>query len=288
MLDFAKTRAWESGEVHHRYVAKDVILYALGIGMGFDPLAPHQLRFVYEKDLQVVPTMAAVLASPGFWMRDRAELGIDHLRVVHVEQGLMLHAPLPPEGTVVGRSRVLSVVDKGEGRGALLTVEKQLFDADRDTLLATAEQVFACRGDGGFSRTVGGDEAAPPPRELPVRQPEICVDIPTRPDAAALYRLNGDLNPLHIDPAVAGRAGFPRPILHGLATYGAACHAVLRACCDYDAARLAALRVRMSAPVFPGDTLRLEGWQEGLRLWFRCRVPERDTLVISHGWAEIR
>lgn len=288
MLDYAKTRAWSSGDVRHTYAARDTILYALGVGLGADPLDERQRRFVYEQHLHAVPAMAAVLATPGFWMRDRPELGIDPLKVVHAEQGIRLHAPLPAQGTVVGRSRVTRISDKGEGKGAAVHVEKQLFDESGERLLAEAEQVFMCRGDGGFSRAGGGDEAAPTPEPLPDGAPALELDLPTRPDAAALYRLSGDLNPLHIDPAVAARAGFPRPILHGLATFGAMCHGVLQACCGYDPARLAALRVRMSSPVYPGETLRLQLWRSGAQLRFRCTVPAREVVAISHGSAEIR
>jgi acyl dehydratase len=287
MLNYGKLRDWQSPEVRHSYGRKDTILYALGVGLGADPLDGKQRRFVYEKDLVAVPTMAAVLASPGFWMRNRRDLGIDYLKLVHGEQGIRLHAPLPPEGTLIGRSRVVRVVDKGEGRGAILYVEKRLVEEASEQLIATVEQVLFCRGDGGFSRNGGGDEAVPPLLATPDTPPEQVIDLPTRPDAAALYRLCGDLNPLHIDPTVAAKAGFSRPILHGLATYGMACHGLLKAYCDYDPVRLASIRVRLAAPVYPGETLRLECWHLGRELAFRGRVLERDVVVLSHGRAEL-
>jgi acyl dehydratase len=288
MLDYAKTREWHSGDIRHAYTTRDTILYALGAGFGADPLDARQCRFIYERELAAVPAMAAILATPGFWMRDRAELGIDALKVVHAEQGIRLHAPLPVAGTVIGRSGVTRISDKGEGKGATLHVTKQLFDESGKQLLAETEMVFMCRGDGGFSRAGGGDEAAPAPQPLPEGAPDLELDLPTRPDAAALYRLSGDLNPLHIDPEVAARAGFPRPILHGLATFGAMCNGVLQAFCDHDPARLAALRVRMSSPVYPGETLRLQLWRTGTQVRFRCTVPAREVVAISHGSAEIR
>lgn len=288
MIDYDKTRAWRSGDVRHAYTSKDSILYALGLGIGSDPLDPKQLRFTYEKDLVALPTMAAVLASPGPWMRERTELGMDFLKLVHGEQGVTLHAPMPAAATLIGRSRVVRIVDKGEGKGAVMHVEKELSDEATGALIATAEQVLFLRGDGGFSRHGGGDEAAPALPATPDTAPDLVVDLPTRPDAALLYRLSGDLNPLHVDPAVAARAGFPRPILHGLATYGAACHGIVKAFCDYDPARLKSIRARLSSPVFPGETIRLECWRtaDGA-IAFRGRVDERNVVVLTHGRAAL-
>src|SRR6186713_1360470 len=138
MLDYHKTRAFDS-VVRQTYAARDTILYALGLGFGADPLDPSQIRFVYERELQAMPTIAAVLASPGFWMRDRKELGIDAMKVVHGEQMLQVHAPLPTEGTVVGRTQVTRVVDKGAGKGAIIHAEKRLSHEATQRLLATVE-----------------------------------------------------------------------------------------------------------------------------------------------------
>lgn len=288
MFDFEKTRAWRSTDVRHSYSAKDTILYALGVGVGADPLDAHQLRFTYEKDLVALPTMAAVLASPGSWMRDQKELGIDFLKLVHGEQAVTLHAPLPTAATLIGRSRVVRLVDKGEGKGAVMHVEKELTDEASGERIATTEQLLFLRGNGGFSRNGGGDEAPPAPPAMPDRAPDLVLDLPTRPDAALLYRLSGDLNPLHVDPAVASKAGFPRPILHGLATYGAACHGLVKAFCGYDPARLKSIRARLSSPVFPGETLRLEAWRVGNdEVAFRGRLVERDVIVLTNGRARL-
>lgn len=294
MIDVQKLRAWDSGGIRQRYTQKDTILYALGLGIGADPVDPAQLRFTYERDLIAVPTMAAVLASPGFWMRDRPELGIDFTKLVHGEQSVVLHRPLAPAADVSGRSRVVRVVDKGVGRGAVVHVEKELFDVASGAHLATTEQVLMLRADGGFAAGTAGDEpapaapAAPAPPPPPDTAPDLVVDLPTRPDAALLYRLSGDLNPLHADPAFAVRAGFARPILHGLATYGVACHGLIRATCADDPARLRAIRARLSSPVYPGETLRLEVWRlADDELAFRGRLVERDVVVLSHGRARV-
>ena len=286
MIDFEKTKAWRSGPVRHVYTTKDTILYALGVGFGADALNANDLRYVYEMELCAVPTMAAVLASPGSWMRDRKELGIDFLKLVHGEQSVTLHAPLPAAAALVGESRVTRIVDKGEGKGAVMHVEKTLTDEAGGRLIATVEMVLFLRGDGGFSREGGGDEAAPAAAAAPATKPDLRIELPTRADAALLYRLSGDLNPLHADPAVAIRAGFPRPILHGLATYGNACRAILGAFCNHDTARLKAIRARLTSPVYPGETLVLETWRlAGEEIAFRASVKERDVQVLANGRA---
>ncbi len=284
MIDADKTRAWRSDPVRHAYTSRDTILYALGVGAGADPLDPHTLRLTWEKDLLALPTMAAVIASPGAWMRDRTELGIDFVRLVHGEQGITLHRPLPAAGTLVGVSRVTRLVDKGAGKGALMHVEKSLTDEASGELVATAEQVLFLRGDGGFSAHARSDEPAPAPAPTPDTPADVQLDIPTRPDAALLYRLSGDLNPLHVDPAFAARAGFARPILHGLATYGMAAQALIHACLDHDPRRVKSIHARLSAPVVPGETLRLEAWKLASdRLAFRVKAVPRDLVVLSHG-----
>ncbi len=285
MLDYAKVRHWQSAEIRHTYTARDVMLYALGVGMAQDPLDRDELRYVLEKDLRVLPSMAAVLGSPGFWMRDHPGVGIDYVRLVHGEQSITLHQELPAAGTLIGKSRVTRVVDKGAGKGALVHVEKNLADAASGALLATCESVVFCRGDGGFSVSGGGDEPAAAPQATPERAPELVLDFQTRPEAALIYRLSGDFNPLHADPDVAAKADFARPILHGLATYGVACHGLVKGFCGYDAARLKSISARFSAPAYPGDLIRLECWNVGDEVAFRARVPARDVTVLSHGRA---
>ncbi len=288
MIDHEKTKAWRSGEVRQTYAARDTILYNLGLGLGSDPMDVQQLRYVYEKDLVALPTMAAVLASPGSWMRERTELGIDFLKLVHGEQGVTVHRPLAPAGTVLGESRVVRLVDKGEGKGAVLHVEKQLRDASDGALLATTEQVLFLRGDGGFSKGAGGDAPAEPSAPMPASSPDVILALPTRPESALVYRLSGDLNPLHADPAVASKAGFPRPILHGLATWGNAGRALVQLFGAQDPARLSAMRARLTAPVYPGETLVFEGWRTGAQdVAFRMRVKERDVVVLNNGSARI-
>ena len=145
-------------------------------------------------------------------------------------------------------------------------------------------QTTFCRGDGGFG---GPPRPQKPAHELPVRTPDLVSDLPIQPEAALIYRLSGDLYPLHIEPAVAKAAGFPKPILHGLATFGVAGHAILRGLCGYDPARFKAIAGRFSAPVFPGETIRMEFWRDGNIVSFRARVVERDLIAINNGRAEV-
>ena len=270
-------------EVRQAYTEKDAILYALGIGLGRDPLDEDELPFVYEKSLKVLPTFAAVLGWPGFWVRDLAT-GIDWVKVVAGEQGLVLHRPLTRRGTVIGRTRVTEIIDKGAGKGALVYSERALIDAETGEQIVAVTQTTFCRGDGGFG---GPARTAPPVHVVPQRAPDIVCERPTRPEAALIYRLSGDPNPLHADPAVARAAGFARPILHGLATFGIACHGILKSLCDSDVTWLKAISGRFSAPVFPGETIRTEMWRDGAVVSFRARVVERDVMALDNGRCEL-
>jgi acyl dehydratase len=282
-IDYARLKAWRFPDLEHRYQAKDTMLYALGLGCGGDPLDERDLRFVYEENLLSLPTMAVVLGYPGFWLKD-PQTGVDWRQILHGEQGLILHRPLPPEGTVIGRTRVTEIIDKGEGKGALLFSEREVIDKATGALLCTLTSTTFLRADGGF----GGPRGPAPQRHaLPDRAPDLHIDLPILRQAALIYRLSGDYNPLHADPKAAQAAGFPRPILHGLCSFGIAGRAILKACCDNDPARLAAMQLRFSAPVFPGETLRTEIWRDGTAVSFRTRAMERDVVVLNNGLAEL-
>ena len=282
-LNAEKLLALDIPEVEQTYGPKDCILYALGLGFGQDPLNKEELAFVYEKNLKVLPTFAVMQGYSPFWLR-RPELGITWAKVVHGEHGFVLHEPVAPQGTVIGRTRVLDVVDKGEGRGALVYSERQIIDKKSGRLLATLKQTTFCRADGGFGRPHRTELRAHP---LPQRPPDLVCDLPTRPEMALIYRLSGDLNPLHVDPEFACAAGFPRPVLHGLGTFGVVGRALLKAVCGYDPARLTAMSGRFSAPVFPGETIRSEFWRDGNVISFRARLVERNVVAINHGRAEV-
>ena len=286
MLNYEKVKNWKSEAVQHTYDEKDVILYALSVGMGQDPQNESALHFVTENELRVLPSMATVLATPGFWMRDHPELEIDCIHLVHGEQKVTLYQPLPAGGSVIGQTRVTRVVDKGISKGALVYSERQLTNSSTTELIATCESMTFCRADGGFSAKGGGsDQPLATPDATPERTPEQFLEFQTRTESALLYRLSGDLNPLHSDPKVAKSAGFPRPILHGLATYGGACSALLNAYCENMPIRLTSMYARFSSPTFPGDRITLECWDEGTHIAFRAKVLERNAVVLSHGRA---
>jgi acyl dehydratase len=283
-IDYDKIKNWPFAEVEQTYTAKDSMLYALGVGYGHDPMDEAQLQFVYEKNLRVAPTMPVVMGHPGFWMMNPAT-GIDWVKLVHGEQALRIHRSIPVAGTVLGRTRVKAIVDKGKDKGALVYQERSIVDKASGAVLATLDHVTFCRADGGIGKS---DPTPPPPPIVPEGAPDATCDLPTLSQAALIYRLCADPNPLHAEPAVAKAAGFPRPILHGLCTYGVAGHAVLKTFCGYDPAKLTALSVRFSSPVFPGETIRTEMWRKDDTVLFRARVLGRDVVVLNNGAATIK
>lgn len=280
-MNLEALRSLSLAPVEQAYTARDTILYALGLGLGERPTDPAHLRFTYEDGLLAVPSMCVVLAHPGFWLREPS-LGVDWLRMLHGEQTFAIHAPIPPGGTVVARYRVTAIEDKGRERGAVLHFEKLLTDKASGQRLATVSQVVVLRGDGGQG---GFGEPPPPPAPLPERAPSDVIEIATLPQAALIYRLSGDLNPIHADPAAAEKAGFRRPILHGLCSMGLATRALLERFCPDDPSRLSSLFVRFSKPVYPGDTLRFEFQRDGSTVAFRAIVPQRNEIVLDRARA---
>lgn len=290
MLDYNAVRNWTFPELERTYTADDAMLYALAVGLGMDPMDSRQLAFVNDTvpgTPLALPTLAVILGFPGSWMRD-PRTGIDFPKIVHGEELVVLHEPLPAAGSVIAKHRITHVVDKGAGKGATVTYDKVLIDRETGRELVTVTHTTFCRGDGGFSERDGRTDASPPAAaKVPAREPDLVCELATLPQQALLYRLLADRNPLHSDPAVAKQAGFERPILHGLATYGVACHAVVRSCCDYDPGRLKRLFTRFSSPVYPGETLRFELYREAGEIAFRARVKERDKVVLDHGRAQV-
>ena len=267
--------------IRHTYTEKDCILYALGVGMGLDPLDEECLKFVYEDELKILPSQSVIMAHPGFWAKEE-DTGIDWVKVLHAGQEIIFHNPLPTAATVEAATWITEVTDKGEKIGALINSERVVRDVNTDTNICTLGTTILARGDGG----VGGDRrvSVSKPDVIPMSDPDVICDLPTLPQQALLYRLSGDFNPLHASPNIAKNAGFKAPILHGLCTFGIMSHALVKTCCDYDPNRFKRMRLRFSAPVYPGETIRTEIWRDGNEIAFRCRSLEQDKVVINNGY----
>lgn len=288
MLKYELVKNWPIEEVVREYTERDTILYALGLGIGGDPMDPVQLRFTYENGLQAVPTLAAAIAWPKPWMTN-PDTGINYLKLVHGEQDTHWFKPMPVSGKVISRTRVNRICDKGEGKGAIVELLRDIVEADSGERIAQTRQVSFLRGDGGY--TAEGGVSDEPPESLPAapdRAPDFEYELLSPPQAALIYRLSGDANPLHADPAIAERAGFKQPILHGLATYGMAAFAAISSCADGDATRLKRIAARFTAPVYPGELLRFQFWKgEDNRIHLRARIDARDVTVLNNGLIEL-
>lgn len=285
MIDYETLKARAFAPVEQSYTQRDTILYALGLGLGGDPLDAAHLRATYERagGFCALPSMVNVLAGPGFWAME-PDTGLTWQKILHGEQSFTLHAPLPAEGTIVGETRITEIIDKGEGKGALIYSERRMTDKASGTLIATVEGTSFARGDGGFGGPTG---PVKPVHTLPETEPEAVFEHRTLPGQALIYRLSGDYNPLHADPEVATGAGFKAPILHGLSTLGVASWSITAALADGDPAALTHLQLRFSSPVYPGETIRTEMWRDGDEVSFRARVVERDVVVLNNGLARL-
>lgn len=278
-INYEQLMAMKNLGQRYSYIDRDVMLYAYGIGMGADPVDEKELAFVNEatltaRPLKVVPTFASVAA--GF-----AEPGEFNLNSIALdgERDITFHSTLPPAAHITADSSVIAVHDKGKDRGAVICYQSVLKSSDGEPLATVVTSLFA-RGDGGFGGASGGQ---PKPHEMPARLPDTTIDISTRSDQALIYRLCGDRHPLHSDPECAKRAGFPKPILHGLCTYGITCRGVLQTYADYDPGAFRRHIARFSAPVYPGDTVTLEMWKDGNVISFQAKVKARGVTVIKNG-----
>lgn len=264
-----------AGPVHYDWTDRDYLLYALALGVGGDSA---QLPFVYERNLKVVPTFPTVLA----WIAEPTfeSLGAHPDHALHMGQRIEVHRVLAEPMRVAVTGRVVSVQDKGRERGAVIVMRQDVVNAADSAPVATL--TTTC-----FARDLGGCGSAGEPADrsqpLPGRPPDHKAIYEVREDAALLYRLTGDRNPLHADPKAAAAAGFGRPILHGLCTFGMTCRAVLERIADWRPERIVSHSARFSAPVYPGEMLEIDLWQEGPEVSFEARVPARKTAVATGG-----
>ncbi|KQX18596.1 MULTISPECIES: MaoC/PaaZ C-terminal domain-containing protein [unclassified Sphingomonas] len=261
-------------ETLHKLSKEDVILYGLGVGAS-------ELPFLYEKGLKVLPTMAFTMATPGFFWPE-PEYDVDWRRILHGESYARIHKPLPTSGNLVGRTTFGPVYDKGD-KGAIVYQNREIF-TENGELVASIRSGSFLRGDGGNGGTA---DSQPAPHPIPARPATAIIDMATAETQALIYRLSGDMNPLHADPEIAADGGFPRPILHGLCTLGVAFRAVLAELCDNEPERVKALGARFASPVYPGETIRVEIWSDGDHHGsFRASIPDRDVIVLNNGLVE--
>jgi acyl dehydratase len=262
--------------VTHTYTERDVMLYALGVGAGTE-----ELRFTYERDLKVLPTFAVIPAFPAMMNLGDA-MQVNPALVLHGEQRIELHAPIPTAGTLTTTPTIKAIYDKG--KAAVVVVETETVDQKGQLLFRNTSSIFA-RGEGGF----GGDRGPSGPRNVPPeRPPDRSIAMKTLPQQALIYRLSGDYNPLHADPDFAKLGGYDRPILHGLCTYGHAGRAVLQAWCGNDPARLRSFEVRFAGVVYPGETIVTDMWKTGSgQIVLSARTAERGEPVLAAAAAEV-
>jgi acyl dehydratase len=277
-LNYDDLMATSVVDLPHSYGDTESMLYAISVGLGRHAVNPDELPYVFEQGepMRTVPSMASVLVPD----MSPPDLGWDFSQVLHIEQRLELYRPLPVAADLLINKRIAAAYDNGQKRGALVLYEAEARLAKDDTALFKIGNTIMARADGGFGAPRG---MGPPPHRPPRREPDLSCRLETRSDQALLYRLNGDRNPLHADPSLARRVGYPVPILHGLCTYGVACHAILKTICAYDYTLITGFDARFSAPVLPGDTITTDMWQDGNIVSFQCSVEERDIVVLKNG-----
>ena len=283
-LDPSRIAAYAIPPYSGDFRVRDAVLYSLGLGLGHDPMDRDVLPFVYEEwGPKVLPSFASVIGDPNEFLHDPA-FGVTGFPNVHGDQTITIHAPIPAAGRIASQTRIEGLYDRGGGSHGILVLLEDLKDAASGALLATLRQTDVLIGAGGF----GGPP--PPPAErpaMPDRTPDAVRRQPVAPQAALIYRLSGDYYRLHVEPGYARDAGFEGPILHGLATYGVACHAVVAAFCDHVPLGIKRFHGRFTAPVYPGETLETQMWREGQSVFYRTRVVERDVVAIDNGRADL-
>jgi acyl dehydratase len=278
-IDPAVAVGAELDPIEFSWTATDVQLYHLGLGAGADPMNPRELSYLVDHTPQVLPTFGCVAATfhdveppsvswPG--------VDIELSKILHASEQVIVPAALPPSGSARSTSRVVEVWDKG--KAAVVVTETSVTDLDGNPLWTQRRSIFA-RGEGGF----GGERGPSTSTEAPDRAPDYEVPLPILPQQALLYRLCGDRNPLHSDPEFAAAAGFPRPILHGLCTFGVTCKAIVDACLDSDVSRVGSYGARFAGVVYPGEVLLARIWREGDRLVATVTAPGRDDEPVLSG-----
>lgn len=275
-IDVDVALAAEPQPVEFSWNSSDVQLYNLALGAGSDPMDPGELRYLTDGAPQVLPTFSSVAAT--FHMTEPPAVSypgvdIELGRVLHGSEAVTVSGPLPASGTARAVTRFTDIWDKG--KAAVLVSQTEVTDLDGNPLWTLQRSIFA-RGEGGF----GGDRGPSTSNTTPDREPDFITDIAILPQQALLYRLCGDRNPLHSDPGFAAAAGFPRPILHGLCTYGMTCKALVDTLLDADASRVGSFGARFAGVVYPGETLRVSAWRQGDRYNGVVTAPARAGVTV--------
>jgi len=279
-INYDEIMSLKSENIEISYTDKDSILYGLGVGLGNDPMNMDELKYVYENGQIALPSMATNFQYHSSLLMSA---NLNFIMVVHGEQKLSIINPIPVSGEFIADMKVINCFDKGASKGAIVEVETTVkLKSDGTEICKLISTTFA-RGDGGF----GGPESPPQKVYEPEGTPDIVDEITTKPDQALIFRLSGDYNPLHSDPNFAKAAGFPKPILHGLCTYGVACRSIVKTACDKDVKKLKSFNCRFSSPVFPGETIVTEMWKNGNVINFQSKVKERDKIILKNGVSEI-
>jgi acyl dehydratase len=298
-IDRDKALGAKLGTTTGSYGPDDIILYHLGIGAGFDATGERELEYTFEKNLKVLPSFAVVAASSfssrvrraregaggggggGGGLFNAPGLEFNPAMLLHGEQEIEIHQPLPTEATFTTEGRIADIFDKG--KAALVIIENVSRDESGEPLFTIRMSLFL-RGEGGF----GGPAGPKAGNQKPGREPDGVVEVPTLPQQALLYRLNGDKNPLHADPEFAKMGGFDKPIIHGLCSYGIACKAIVDQVLGGDTTRVAAYAARFAGVAFPGETYRIAWWKQGDRILFEATSKERDAVIISNAAVTLR
>ena len=270
-----------SENVEISYSDKDSILYSLGIGLGNDPMNLNELKYVYENSQSVLPSMATNFQYHSPLL---LKTNINFIMVVHGEQRLSITNALPVSGDFIANAKVIGCYDKGPARGAIIVVETTVKNKKNNEEICKLVSTTFARGDGGF----GGPDSPKKEIFIPDGEPDYVSEVSTKPDQALIFRLSGDYNPLHSDPNFAKAAGFEKPILHGMCTYGIACRSLVNEICENDASKLKRFDCRFSSPVYPGETIITEMWKKDKMIYFNSKVKERDKLVLKNGVSEIK
>ncbi len=279
-INYDEIMSMTSENVEISYSDKDSILYSLGVGLGNDPMNMAELKYVYENSQVALPSMATNFQYHSPLL---LKANINFILVVHGEQKLSFSNPLPVSGDFISNAKVIGCYDKGAGKGAIIDVETTInLKKDNTEICKLVSTTFA-RGDGGF----GGPESPKSEIFRPEGDPDFVHEIKTKPDQALIFRLSGDYNPLHSDPNFAKTAGFEKPILHGMCTYGIACRSLVESVCEGDSKRLKKFDCRFSSPVYPGETIVTEMWKNGSKVYYQSKVKEREKIVIKNGVSEI-